>query len=335
MKTLSGLAIAVVVLFFGATFLLGSAAAPDPAAASTRCISETADRDVAGWSGEQLTNAATIIDVGVQLGVPDAGIVIAVMTAMGESSLRNLDHDDDAINADGTVADGAGLFQQQPQMGWGTPSQVRDPAYASAAFYGGAGGPNGGSPRGLLDVPGWQQLPPSHAAHAVQINSDRDHYARWLSDAQAVVLALTTACAGDGEWIVPAGGVITGRFGECGGIRPGRCHMGTDWADGTCNGPLWAASSGTVTRTYSTAAGGGTVEIDHGDGITTNYQHMWDPTTHVAAGDRVTTGQQIGLMGNAGNSYGCHLHFEVRMNGEAVNPETFLAERGVELRYRD
>ena len=78
----------------------------------------------------------------------ERGLLIALMTAAQESTLRNLEYGD---------RDSLGLFQQRPSMGWGTPAQVRDPAYAAAAFYGGPASPT--SNPGLLSVPGWEAMP--------------------------------------------------------------------------------------------------------------------------------------------------------------------------------
>ena len=95
------------------------------------------------------------------------------MTAMQESTLRNLDYGD---------RDSLGLFQQRPSMGWGSPAQVREPAYAAAAFYGGPDSPTGN--RGLLGIPRWQQLPLTVAAQAVQRSAFPNAYARWESPAR-------------------------------------------------------------------------------------------------------------------------------------------------------
>lgn len=126
---------------------------------------------VAGFAGDQLANAAAIVSVGRQMGVPERGWVTAVATAMQESGLRNLDYGD---------RDSLGLFQQRPSMGWGTPAQVRDPAYAARKFY-----------DGLLKVPGWDRLPVTRAAQAVQRSGFPSAYAKWESAATQVVTATT------------------------------------------------------------------------------------------------------------------------------------------------
>jgi hypothetical protein len=135
---------------------------------------------VQGWKGEQLVNAATIIDTIAGRGLSSAVQVVAVTAAMGESSLVNLNHDDDARNPDGSIADGGGLFQQQVSQGWGTWEQVTDPAYATNTFV-----------DRLLTVSGWESMPVTIAINRVQGNSDPQHYAKFEADAREVVAALT------------------------------------------------------------------------------------------------------------------------------------------------
>ena len=121
-------------------------------------------------------NAKIIIGVGTSLGVSDYGLVIALATAMQESSLRNLDHGD---------RDSLGLFQQRPSTGWGTPAQVTDRVHSSKLFFGGPTAPNRGITRGLLDIPGWQSMTVTQAAQAVQISGHPDAYAKWEVSAWA------------------------------------------------------------------------------------------------------------------------------------------------------
>ena len=111
---------------------------------------------------QQLTRAATIIATGESENIPARGQMIAIMTALTESSLRVLsntgaypDSGNIPNDGDGSDHDSVGLFQQRPAAGWGSVENLMDPVWSSRAFYGGPSGPNHGSPRGLLDIDGW------------------------------------------------------------------------------------------------------------------------------------------------------------------------------------
>ncbi|WP_319461457.1 C40 family peptidase [Micromonospora sp. RTP1Z1] len=132
-----------------------------------------------GWSSEQTANAAIIVTVGAQRQVPPRGWVIALATAMQESSL---------VNLPGGDRDSIGLFQQRPSQGWGTPAQLQGPRDAAGRFY-----------DALLAVDGWQAMPLTDAAQAVQRSAFPGAYARWEDDAIALVRIL-------------AGGAGTGPF---------------------------------------------------------------------------------------------------------------------------
>ena len=145
-------------------------------------------------------------------------------------------------------------------------------------------------------------------------------------------LGSSTAPLTPGGWAPPAAGPITSDYGMRfnpvdGGLR---LHAGTDLGGGGCGGPIYAAHDGTVTLA-GMDEDVGSVEIDHGGGIATAYLHMYPDDIYVHAGDKVTAGQQIALVGNTGNSTGCHLHFEVHVNGETTDPAPFMQERGVDL----
>jgi LysM repeat protein len=136
---------------------------------------------IPGLSAEQVSNAQLIVRIGRELGVSDRGIAIALGTAMQESSLRNVTWGD---------RDSLGLFQQRPSYGWGTAAEVQDAARATRAFFGGAGDPNGSRTRGLLDIPGWENLTFAQAAQAVQISAYPDAYAKWEASAYSWLAAL-------------------------------------------------------------------------------------------------------------------------------------------------
>jgi LysM repeat protein len=121
-------------------------------------------------TSEMRENAAVIYQVGKKLGVSDYGIVIALATAMQESSLKNIDYGD---------RDSVGLFQQRTSQGWGTIAEIMDPEYSARAFFGGPTGPNAGKIRGLLDIKNWSTMTLSKAAQAVQISAFPDAYQKW------------------------------------------------------------------------------------------------------------------------------------------------------------
>ena len=119
---------------------------------------------------EMRTNAQSIINIGRELRVGDYAIVIALATAMQESSLRNIAFGD---------RDSIGLFQQRPSAHWGSKSQILNTEYAIRAFYGGSKSPVKADVRGLLDIPNWQSLPLTEAAQSVQVSAHPSAYAKW------------------------------------------------------------------------------------------------------------------------------------------------------------
>jgi len=156
----------------------------DPACGegSADVLSASTHEPVAGFSDDELKNAAAIINAGDALGVPAYGINIGVMTAIGESGLRVLDYGDAA------GPDSRGLFQQRES--WGPLSVRMDPTGSATLFF-----------QRLLKVPGWQGMTPTEAGHAVQINADPNYYARYWAVAQSVVTALTNGTGGGCEAI--------------------------------------------------------------------------------------------------------------------------------------
>lgn len=105
------------------------------------------------------------------------------------------------------------------------------------------------------------------------------------------------------------------------GWRWGTIHTGTDIA-GRGGDPIYAYKSGTVTYSGWAKSYGNIVKIDHGKGISTWYAHC--SKLLVKAGQKVTQGQTIALMGSTGFSTGNHLHFEVRINGVHVNSYPYI-----------
>lgn len=120
---------------------------------------------------EQADNAVLIAAISVQRGLPARAASIALATAYQESDLYNLEHGD---------RDSLGLFQQRPSQGWGTPAQVRDPHYATNAFY-----------DALVEVDGYESMEITDAAQEVQRSAFPDAYADHEADARVLASALT------------------------------------------------------------------------------------------------------------------------------------------------
>jgi hypothetical protein len=121
-------------------------------------------------------NATTIIQVGLALGIPQRGLVVALATAMQESRLYNV-----GFLGANNDHDSLGLFQQRPSMGWGSKAQVTDPIYSATAFY-----------LALKRVSGWESMQVTVAAQRVQRSAYPNAYAKWEAD--AVSLAQEIVC---------------------------------------------------------------------------------------------------------------------------------------------
>ncbi|KAA2261528.1 hypothetical protein F0L68_17305 [Solihabitans fulvus] len=177
------------------------------------------------WSAEQLGNARTITQVTAdRLLLPKKAAVIAIATAIVESTLRNLDYGD---------RDSLGLFQQRPSQGWGTREQILDPVYATNKFL-----------DVLVHVPDWYYRPLGEDAQAVQRSAFPERYAPWEHNAQLLAdmywtgeddighmpavppgsLGAPVACnptlATKGRFVRPAEGIVTSGFGP----RDGGMH---------------------------------------------------------------------------------------------------------------
>ncbi|GMA33662.1 hypothetical protein GCM10025875_37870 [Litorihabitans aurantiacus] len=247
--------------------------------------------------------------------------------------------------------DSVGLFQGRPQAGWGgqgTDEEIvqnlLNPAYTTGRFL-----------DELVTVEGWETMPAWKAAQTVQVSKFPMAYDAHWEDAQQLTQALTgtevtfEGCTGDpgaastypglvadSGWAAPITGArFTGGFGD---VRNGYTHMGSDFA-APLGTPIYAAADGLVTHTSCKGFQGRSpcnVMIDHGtdaDGarIQTLYVHMYPGQTHVDIGQTVTAGQHIADVGNNGRSTGPHLHYEVWVNGQAVNALPYMRSQGITL----
>lgn len=113
--------------------------------------------------------------------------------------------------------------------------------------------------------------------------------------------------------------LITSRFGESGSRR--YVHTGVDLAT-ALGTSIYPIASGTVVYAGWQGSYGNLIQIDHGDGIQSWYGHC--NSINVSVGDSVSTDTCIGTVGSTGNSTGPHLHLEIRINGNAVNPQNYL-----------
>ena len=323
----------VIILFLSGT---GSAAACTGSAGTVNPANIQASA-VPGFSAEQLTNAAYIMNAAAALGLDRDGQVIGVMTAIGESSLTVIDHGDTA------GPDSRGLFQQRDS--WGSLADRMDPTTSATLFF-----------QGLQKVSNWQSLEPTLAAHKVQRNADPYHYEKFFAVADRIVTALAGgggSCA-SGTVVLPLrpGFNMTSNFGLRGFVVDGASswHPAVDLQHypNPCGDQIYSITSGTVSY-----VGGYQVTIKSPDGYDVSYLHMKLSDVSVAEGDSVTPHEPIALVGSEGPSTGCHLDLRINKKGTVneavaalkagedlggppstygyVNPEQFFALFGIEL----
>ncbi|MFI1995288.1 hypothetical protein [Actinoplanes sp. NPDC020271] len=175
-KAVLGTVTLVIIACLGLPALLMSAVMSGATGACTSTTAPSADiasqpASTAQWDAEQLNIAMTIIQVGAAKGVGSWGQAIALAVGMQESGLRNLPYLGEANDHDSI-----GIFQQRPSQGWGTPEQLAQPAYQAGKFY-----------DKLKAISGWQTMPLTEAAQAVQVSAYPDAYAKWTNDAIALV----------------------------------------------------------------------------------------------------------------------------------------------------
>ncbi|MCO1596752.1 M23 family metallopeptidase [Micromonospora sp. RHAY321] len=312
------------------------------------------------YGDAQVRNAAIIIKVGQDMGVPSRGWVIALATAMQESGLRNLANSGVpaslALPHEGVGADhdSLGLFQQRP--GWGTVAERMTPAYTARKFY-----------EKLVGVRSWRQRPLTAVAQQVQISAYPDAYAKHEELASRMVNALSGGAARTVEingkaicdaaeggqiaasgWTAPIPGRVGSGFRTA--SRPGHDGVDIAAAKGT---EIRAAAAGRVLVAkcdpdnnnrldcdvdgYPDKGGcGWFVDLQHAGGYITRYCHMV-VKPRVQLNQMVAAGEVIGQVGSSGNSSGPHLHFEVHLRNDrtsrgAIDPNQFMRARGAPLR---
>ncbi|MFR9780500.1 M23 family metallopeptidase [Micromonospora sp. MS34] len=129
-------------------------------------------------------------------------------------------------------------------------------------------------------------------------------------------------------WLLPLHGYD---FNSPYGMRWGKLHTGIDLVapEGT---PYVAVHDGTVTKAGWFGGYGYAVIVQHPDGSEAVYGHS--SAVSVKEGQQVKAGDQLGLVGNTGHSYGSHLHLEIHVNGEPRDPVPWLADRGVDIKLQ-
>ena len=162
-----------------------------------------------------------------------------------------------------------------------------------------------------------------YASEAAALQAQSANVAVKIRSAQATVSssptysqASTDSSPSASGFIWPVSGPVVSPFGW----RWGRMHEGVDIAAGY-GSPIAAAASGTVIYAGWMGGYGNLIIIDHGGGIATAYAHQ---SSFTVGGGPVSQGQTIGYVGCTGHCFGPHLHFEVRVNGSAVDPLGYL-----------
>ncbi len=140
------------------------------------------------------------------------------------------------------------------------------------------------------------------------------------SGSTSYVASDSVVVSGSGQFANPCpSGTVSSTFGYR--DFDSSFHKGLDLAASE-GSPTYAADAGTVIIAGWSDSAGNWVVIDHGNGIVTKYMHH--SALAVSAGQTVVKGQQIGYVGNTGDSFGAHLHFQVEVNGTAVDPQGYL-----------
>jgi murein DD-endopeptidase MepM/ murein hydrolase activator NlpD len=162
----------------------------------------------------------------------------------------------------------------------------------------------------------------SRAEHLDEVESlaaESASLAAEIREAQAQAAASSTGSGTPSAsgFIWPVNGVVVSGFGW----RGSRMHEGID-ISASSGTPIWAAAAGTVIWSGWRGGYGNAVVVDHGNGLATLYAHS--SSLLVSVGQSVGQGETVALVGTTGNSSGPHLHFEVRVNGTAVDPLNYL-----------
>jgi hypothetical protein len=223
----------------------------------------------------QIAFAKLIDQVAVKRGLPGQATLIALMTALVESDLQNLTFGH---------ADSVGLFQQRPDAGWGSVSDIMNPNYAAEAFFGGSAAPD---PPGLVDINGWPSMAYGDAAQRVQVSAYPERYALREREARQIAASAgidlkRTGNPYAGRADAPPGGTITE------GVSNDEDCNGEGLISGQPVNGVWPAQQQTVTDPTGT---GGMVTPRTAAWVASARQnlgtlsmscwdaHVWNPTS--------------------------------------------------------
>lgn len=160
------------------------------------------------------------------------------------------------------------------------------------------------------------------AEEAAERKRQAEAAAKAASSGSAYTAPGPSVVSGSGQFTHPCpSGYVTSYFGEYRSPSD-PAHKGMDFGTNRQPAPTYAAAAGTVTTAGWSNSAGNWVVINHGNGLVTKYMHH--SSLCVSAGQRVEKGQQIGMSGTTGQSSGIHLHFQVELNGRAVDPRNYL-----------
>ena len=272
------------------------------------------------FSQEQLNNAATIIAAGNTAGVGAQGQKVALMTALQESTLRNLANPGVAGSMDlahegtGSDHDSVGLFQQRPSMGWGSVEEIMTPSKSASVFY-----------DRLKGVEGWESIAPGQAAQSVQRSATPTAYDKWEPTAGALMAALAgVKCEPLGA---PSGQAAMGVAGVSGGraaiIAYAQAQVGKAyvWA---AEGPNAFDCSGLTKMAYAQAG----IQLEHSSGAQLNAgEHI--PASQAQPGDLLWWPGHIAIYTGNGRMIGAQPPAEGVREMEVYGSPTYIRVPGL------
>lgn len=280
----------------GIFLVMGAGSSNACGGAAIRVTDSSTIANVAGYTVDQLTVAADIVNFGANSNVTSQAQTMAIMLAIAQEQLSGATSPEAAYDL-------------------------------------------------VTSVSGWTAMKPGLLIHSILGGEDPLAFDELWTDAATIMatfssMSLDCALSAPGAvsptgWAIPSEGPVSSSYGprnlSCNSSGcPSTFHRGVDLAPG-CGKPIYAARGGTVVAAGPAAGYGGWILIDHGGRIATGYAHMYVSEIFVRVGEQVSAGQNIAKIGSSGVSTGCHLHFEVRLDGRQVDPEVFMEAVGLTL----